>query len=166
MLIYEIYVLLKISRQINVLSRITRFLTLEGRKAIYYSFVMSNFSFCPLIWHFCSKGNTSKLEKLHYRALKFVYQDFYSGYEILLSNNHHCLLTIHRLRQLALETFKIVNGTSPSFLQELLKEAIKLWVLETICTDITCTLGQRPLNTAQTALVFLLPPLGIVYRII
>jgi retron-type reverse transcriptase len=112
----------KVSRQINVLSRIAKFLTLEGRLAIYHSFIMSNFSFCPLVWHFCSKANTCKLEKLHYRALKFAYQDFKSDYATLLRENHHSTLTIQRLRQLALETFKVLNGTSPTYLREFMKE--------------------------------------------
>ena len=77
----------------------------------------------PLVWHFCSKTNSDKLERLHYRALKFVYQDFNSSYELLLSNNRHSTLNLQRLRQLALETFKIVHGKSPGYLQELLQKS-------------------------------------------
>ena len=88
---------IRVSRQINVLSRLAKLLTLDGRKAIYYSFIMSNFSFCPLVWHFCSKANSDKLERLHYRALKFVYQDFDSSYELLLSKNRHSTLNLQRL---------------------------------------------------------------------
>ena len=114
---------LKISRQINVLSRIAKYLTLEGRKTIYYSFIMSNFGFCPIIWHFCSTTNTKKLERLNYRALKFVYQDFTSNYEDLLREKHHSSLSLQRLRQIALETFKILKGTAPKYLADLISEA-------------------------------------------
>ena len=74
----------KASQQINVLKRIGKFLNFESRKAVYHAFIMSIFNFCPLIWHFCSKPNTEKLEKINYRALKFVFQDFTSSYEGLL----------------------------------------------------------------------------------
>ena len=53
----------KASQQINVLKRIGKILNFESKKTIYHAFIMSNFNFCPLIWHFCSKGNTEKLEK-------------------------------------------------------------------------------------------------------
>ena len=74
----------KASQQINVLKRIGKFLNFESRKTIYHVFIMSNFNFCHLIWHFCSKGNTEKLEKVHFRALKFIFQDFNSTYYIIL----------------------------------------------------------------------------------
>ena len=34
---------------------------------------MSNFKFCPIIWHFFGKQNSDKLALLQYRALKHVY---------------------------------------------------------------------------------------------
>ena len=37
-----------------------------------YSFVMSNFSYCPLIWHFCTAESNHKLEQIRKRALKFI----------------------------------------------------------------------------------------------
>ena len=79
---------------------------------------MSNFNFCPLIWHFCSKGNTEKLEKVHFRALKFIFQDFNSSYEILLEKAGTTTLHLSRLRYLAIEIFKIVYGLSPSYLKD------------------------------------------------
>jgi hypothetical protein len=34
-----------------------------GRLTIYYSFILSNFNYCPVTWHFCSEKNTKKLKK-------------------------------------------------------------------------------------------------------
>jgi hypothetical protein len=111
----------KVSRQINVLSRVAKYLTLEGRKAIYYSFVLSNFNFCPIVWHFCSKTNCKKLEKLNMRALRFVYKDFTSSYEDLLRKHGHSSLGLQRLRFIAIETFKILNDMAPDYLNELVE---------------------------------------------
>ena len=108
----------KASQQINVLKRIGKFLNFESRKTIYHAFIMSNFNFCPLLWHFCSKGSTEKLEKIHFRALKFIYQDFNSNYEVLLEKAGSTTLHLSRLRMLAIETFKIVYGISPSYLKD------------------------------------------------
>ena len=108
----------KASQQINVLKTIGKFLNFESRKTIYHAFIMSNFNFCPLIWHFCPKGNTEKLEKVHFRALKFIFQDFNSTYDILLERAGSTTLHLSRLRFLAIETFKIVYGLSPLYLKD------------------------------------------------
>ena len=68
----------KASRQLNVLKRIGRNLCRLGKLNIYYSFIMSNFNYCPLVWHFCGEVNTKKKEKIQERALRFIYQDYNS----------------------------------------------------------------------------------------
>ena len=44
----------KAARQINALKRLSKFLTLENRMAIFRSFIMSNFNYCSLVWHACT----------------------------------------------------------------------------------------------------------------
>ena len=43
-------------------------------------FIMVNFNFCPIVWHFCSTGNTNKIEKIQERAFRFLYNDYVSPY--------------------------------------------------------------------------------------
>jgi hypothetical protein len=50
-------------RQLNALKRIGKHLNHLGKLTIYYSFIMSNFSYCPLTWHFCGEQNTKKKKK-------------------------------------------------------------------------------------------------------
>ena len=59
----------KASQQLNVLKRIGCFLSKLNKLTIFHTFILSNFIFCPLAWHFCNKSNTSKLEKIQARAL-------------------------------------------------------------------------------------------------
>ena len=107
----------KASQQINVLRRIGKYLNFESRKAVYHAFIMSTFNFCPLVWHFCSKSNTEKLERIHFRALKFIFQDFEASYDDLINRAGTTTLHLSRLRGLAIETFKIIYGKSPVYLQ-------------------------------------------------
>ena len=53
----------KAARQINVFCRLSRHLSTETKLLIYKSFVRSNFSYCPVVWHFCSKLSTDKMVK-------------------------------------------------------------------------------------------------------
>ena len=80
---------------------------------------MSNFSYCPLTWHFCTEQNSNKIEKIQERALRFIYNDSDSSYETLLQNSKLPSLKIQRMRTTALETFKIIHKKSPLFLQDL-----------------------------------------------
>ena len=74
----------KVARQLNVLRRISKFQFEETRLLVFKSFIRSNFNYCPIIWHFCSKVNTEKLEKLQYSGLKIVYIFYVSSYKELL----------------------------------------------------------------------------------
>ena len=51
---------------------------------IYYSFILSNFNYCLLTWHFCGEVNTKENEKIQEGALRFIYSDYNSSYESLL----------------------------------------------------------------------------------
>jgi hypothetical protein len=47
-------------------------LTKLGRVTIYFSFIMSNFNYCPIVWHFCGETNTRKIEKIQERVLRIL----------------------------------------------------------------------------------------------
>jgi hypothetical protein len=71
----------------NVLKRMGKYLNRLGKLTIYHSFILSNFNYYPVIWHFCSEANTKKMEKIQERALpvKFIYNENPSTYEELLT---------------------------------------------------------------------------------
>ena len=77
----------KASQQLNILKRIGKYLNRLGHLTIYYSFILSNFNYCPVTWHFCSEKNTNKIEKIQERALRFIYEDYENTYENLLKKS-------------------------------------------------------------------------------
>jgi hypothetical protein len=72
-----------------------KFLMLEGSKSIYYSFIMSNLSFWPLVSLIVVRKPTRTNWK-NYTI--FVWQDFNCSYEDLLTKHGHCTLNVQRLR--------------------------------------------------------------------
>ena len=52
----------KAAQQINIMKRIGKHLNKLNRLSIFHSFILSNFNFCPLTWHFCTEVNTRKKE--------------------------------------------------------------------------------------------------------
>ena len=106
----------KASQQLNVLKRLGSLLNRLSKLTIFHSFILSNFNFCPLAWHFCTEKNSKMLEKVQERALRFVYEDYNSSY---IKPAKVSSLQIRRIRTMALETYKIVNKTAPVCLQNL-----------------------------------------------
>ena len=109
----------KASKQLAVLKRLGRFLTKQGKLTIYNSFIVSNFNYCPLAWHFCSAASTNKIERIQERALRFINNDFTSPLKTLLVNSNTIPLHVQRMQKMASEVFKIVNKISPEYIQNL-----------------------------------------------
>ena len=109
----------KASRQLNVMKRIGNNLNKLCKITMYQSFILSNFNYCPLTWHFTSETNTKKMEKIQERALRFIYDDFVADYNTLLTMSGFPSLKIRRLRLIAQEFFKIYNKDGPTYLHDL-----------------------------------------------
>ena len=109
----------KAAQQLNILKRIGHNLTRVNKLTIFHSFILSHFNFCPMAWHFCSKANTHKMEKVQERALRFIYEDYDSTYDQLLLKAKTPSLEIKRLRSMAIECFKIIHDLSPPCLSDL-----------------------------------------------
>ena len=116
----------KASRQLNALSRIKRNFTYKQRIRIYETFILSNFNFSPLVWHFCSVASTRNMEKIQKRALKFLTENYDSDYEQLLIETNMSSLTLQRMRYMCIEVFKCLNKLNPTFMYDLfnIKESV------------------------------------------
>ena len=109
----------KAARQLNALARISRHLNINSHRAVYYSFIMSNFNYCPLVWHFCGQVNNQKLEQIQERALRILFADYNSSYLELLKRAGTTTLLIQRLRLIALTVFKSLHGLNPPCLNDM-----------------------------------------------
>ena len=87
--------------------------------AIYSSFIMRNFDYCPLVWHFCGQVNNQKLEKIQERALRILFADYNSSYTELLGRAGTTTLLIQRLRLIALTVFQSLHGLNPPCLNDM-----------------------------------------------
>ena len=74
----------KANRKLSVLPRLSKFLYLDKRRTLFKSFIEAQLKYCPLIWMFCSRNSNKKINRLHERALRLVYDDCSSSFETLL----------------------------------------------------------------------------------
>ena len=105
----------KAAKQLNALSRISGYIDTNSRHIIYKSFIASNFNYCPIVWHFCGKRNTDKLEKMQERALRIILKDYSSTYEELLDTACTSPLVVNRLRNILCEVFRSVKHMNPKY---------------------------------------------------
>jgi hypothetical protein len=110
------------ANQLNSIKRLKKHFDIGTKKHLTKTFVLSQFNYCPLVWHFCGNGNIHKMEKIHERALRFVFEDYVSEYNDLLRRNGESTLYLKRVRIMAQEVYKAIHNQSPKYTQELLRE--------------------------------------------
>ena len=71
---------LKAARQVNALSRISKYLDTKSESVLYHKFIASNFSYCPIVWHFVGWSITTNSKRF-----KSVNCTFYLVITILMS---------------------------------------------------------------------------------
>ena len=62
-------------QKIAALSRLSSYLHNSEKKLIFNSIIKSQFSYCPLVWMFCSGTSNNMINKLHERSLKIILND-------------------------------------------------------------------------------------------
>lgn len=110
----------KASKKLNILKRLSKFLNFSQKRLIFKSFFESQFKYCPLIWMFHSRALNSRINRLHERALRIIYDDYDSSFESLLYKDGS--FTVHEcnIQTLAIELYKVANGISNSGLSDIL----------------------------------------------
>ena len=92
----------------------------EQKKLIISSFIKSQFSYCPLIWMFCSRTSMSKLNNIHKKSLRLVTKNYDSNFNELLESSHK--LSIHKtcINYLMIEVYKYLHELSPELMTDIL----------------------------------------------
>ena len=109
----------KVGIKITLLCKMVIFLDFSQKKLLFQIFIESQFSYCPLVWMFCSRKMNRRINSLHERALCIVYNDYTSSFVELLKIDKS--LTIHQrnIHKVAIEMFKVKNRICPEFITDL-----------------------------------------------
>ena len=107
----------KTSTKVTALARMVRIIPFEKKKSLMNAFIESQFSYCPLIWMFCSKKMNNKINYIHERALRLVYDDYASSFYELLRKDGSVCIHHRNIQKVAIEMFKVKNDLCPEILK-------------------------------------------------
>ena len=110
----------KTSRKIWALSRLINYLKNSKKKMIFNALIKSQFSYCPLVWMFCSRQTNNMINKIHERALRIVLNDHFSDFETMLLNMNDITIHHRNIQTLMIELFKIKYDLAPPIMDSLL----------------------------------------------
>ena len=77
----------KVNRKLHALSRVSKYMTLNKCRILMRSFIISQFNYRLLIWMIENRGLNDKINRIHERALRIVYDDYIFSFEDLLSKD-------------------------------------------------------------------------------
>ena len=83
-------------------------------------FYLINFFYCSQVWHHCGARNTTKLEKVNERALRFIYKDNSTSYHTLLKwIGLHSTLETLRIQDMLVTINSCFQGRAPASINRL-----------------------------------------------
>ena len=84
------------------------------------AFIEAQFSYCPLIWMFCfSRRLNKRINHIHERGLRIVYEDYTSSFAELLKINGSVCIHHRNVQLVAVEMFKVKNGLCPEIMRDI-----------------------------------------------
>ena len=94
----------------------------ETKLKIIHTLIVSNFQYCNTIYHYCNVTDTTKMEKVLKRALRFAFHDFHSDYKELLRKANCESLYICRIRDILVNVHKVKLNVLPPIKRNFFQE--------------------------------------------
>ena len=70
----------KASQKLNALVRLAACMKTAKKLVLMNVFFKSKFNYCPLVWMWCNRSLNSKINRLHERCIRIVYNDKKSNF--------------------------------------------------------------------------------------
>ena len=90
-------------QKLNALSRVTPYMELSKRRVLVNAFFLSQFNYCSLVWMCHSRTCNNKINRLHERCLRLIFNDRVSPFCELLVKDESVSIHQKNLRTLVIE---------------------------------------------------------------
>ena len=102
----------KISKQIAIISRFRKLLSIQTKLMLYKAYILPHFTYCSTVWMHCGKKTK--------RALRSIFNDNTSTYTTLLETANMPTLHDRRVQDMCILIYKVIHGTTSTPLRTLL----------------------------------------------
>ena len=109
------------NKKLNALGRINHCMKQNQTEILLSSFIISHFSYCPLIWMFCLKKPSKKINAVHKGSLRIILTDYESPYPLILEEAHQIIFHQRCINYLMIKVYKYLNGHSPDIMNDIFK---------------------------------------------
>ena len=99
----------KAKRKLNALARVTNYMELPKRHILMNAFFKAQFNYCPVIWMFRSCSFNNKINRLHERCLRIIYNDKCSIFEDFLAKGNSVSVHHNNIHAITIEMYKVVS---------------------------------------------------------
>ena len=117
------------SQKLHALACVSKYFSKDKMRVIMKTFITSQFNYCPLTWMFHSRALNNKINKLHERALRLVYNEENLSFQELLDLDKSVTVHHKNLQKLAVEMYKIKTELSPIPMREIFNNRIDTYDL-------------------------------------
>ena len=87
-------------------------MTTDKKKRIFSSFLKSQFTYCHLVWMFCTIKSSSRISSIHERCLHLIQQNYTSDFEVLLEDSNEKPVHQKCIEFLTIEVYTTCDLTS------------------------------------------------------
>ena len=105
------------SQKVHAFARISNYMDTGRKRQIMKAFIESSFGYCPLVWMFHSRSLNTRINRIHERALRIVYNDELSTFKELLEKDNSFTIHERNIQTMAMEIYKVVHGLSPEIMK-------------------------------------------------
>ena len=91
----------------------------EKLKHVMKTFILSQFTYCPLVWMLSERGLYNKINQLHEKAIRIAYKDDISDFKALLEKDNAVTIHVRNIQLLMTEIFKTQHSLNPKFMSEI-----------------------------------------------
>ena len=91
------------SEKRHAVARVSKYFSKDKMRAIMKTFITSQFNYCPLTWMFHNRTLNNKINRLHERALRLVYNEENLSLQELLDLGNSVTVHHKNLQKLGVE---------------------------------------------------------------
>ena len=103
----------KASQKLHALSRFFNYMDDRKVEQTMHVFILSQFSYCPLIWMFCDRQMNNRINRIHEKSLRLAYDDYESSFQTFLEKDNSRSMHDKNLQLPLTEIYKTLHNLNP-----------------------------------------------------